>query len=134
MNKNNISWIHYIYATITASVLAYVTAMDYSDKQADDTSAVDMLPPIFNENENEDENENENENENEDENEPPSDLYQDNSQLDNSSIDNAVDYEPPIAYPIESNSDESKNGGKLKKKKTKSKYITPKNNKTRSRK
>ena len=122
MNKNNISWIHYIYATITASVLAYVTAMDYSDKQADDTSAVDMLPPIFNENENEDENE------------PPSDLYQDNSQLDNSSIDNAVDYEPPIAYPIESNSDESKNGGKLKKKKTKSKYITPKNNKTRSRK
>ena len=126
MNKNNISWIHYIYATITASVLAYVTAMDYSDKQADDTSAVDMLPPIFNENENEDENE--------DENEPPSDLYQDNYQLDNSSIDDAVDYEPPIAYPIESNSDESKNGGKLKKKKTKSKYITPKNNKTRSRK
>lgn len=132
MNKNNISWIHYIYATITASVLAYVTAMDYSDKQADDTSAVDMLPPIFNENENEDKDENENENENE----PPSDLYQDNSQLDNSSIYDAVDYEPPIAYPIESNSDESniKNGGKLKKKKTKSKYITPKNNKTRSRK
>ena len=37
MNKNTISWTHYIYATITASVLAYVTVMDTS-KESDDSA------------------------------------------------------------------------------------------------
>ena len=46
MNTNIISWTHYIYATITASVLAYVTVMD-SSKESDD-SATSMLPNIDN--------------------------------------------------------------------------------------
>jgi len=53
MNKNTISWTHYIYATITASVLAYVTAMDKS-KEIDD-SAINMLPTIDNYTEEEEE-------------------------------------------------------------------------------
>jgi hypothetical protein len=44
MNKTIISWSHYLYATITASVLAYVTVMD-SSKDSDD-SAISMLPNI----------------------------------------------------------------------------------------
>lgn len=46
MNKTIISWSHYLYATITASVLAYVTVMD-SSKDSDD-SAISMLPNIDN--------------------------------------------------------------------------------------
>ena len=42
MNKENFSWIHYAYITITASVLAYVT---YADNVNDESeSALDMLP------------------------------------------------------------------------------------------
>jgi hypothetical protein len=44
MNKTIISWSHYLYATITASVLAYVTVMD-SSKESDE-SAISMLPNL----------------------------------------------------------------------------------------
>src|SRR6056300_324255 len=45
MNKDTLSWIHYFYATVTASVLAYVTSMDMGDKNDnDESSAIDMLP------------------------------------------------------------------------------------------
>ena len=44
MNKTIISWTHYIYVTITASVLAYVTVMDSSDEE--DDSAINMLSNI----------------------------------------------------------------------------------------
>ena len=45
MNKTIISWTHYVYVTITASVLAYVTVMDsYSSSEED--SAINMLPNI----------------------------------------------------------------------------------------
>ena len=44
MNKTIISWTHYIYVTITASVLAYVTVMDSSDE--DEDSAINMLSNI----------------------------------------------------------------------------------------
>jgi hypothetical protein len=48
MNKNIISWTHYVYVTITASVLAYVTVMDsYSDDEPEE-SAISMLPSIDN--------------------------------------------------------------------------------------
>ena len=42
MNKENFSWIHYAYITITASVLAYVTYADNGTEES--TSALDMLP------------------------------------------------------------------------------------------
>ncbi|MGA1047285.1 MAG: hypothetical protein ACO3UU_04695 [Minisyncoccia bacterium] len=45
MNKNYISWIHYAYITITATVLAYVTVMDTPSNSSDE-SAVNMLPSI----------------------------------------------------------------------------------------
>lgn len=45
MNKNYISWIHYAYITITATVLAYVTVMDTPSNSSDE-SAVNMLPTI----------------------------------------------------------------------------------------
>jgi hypothetical protein len=42
MNKENFSWIHYAYITITASVLAYVTYADNTNDESE--SALDMLP------------------------------------------------------------------------------------------
>ena len=48
MNKNIISWTHYIYVTITASVLAYVTVMDSSSDDEPEESAISMLPSIDN--------------------------------------------------------------------------------------
>ena len=45
MNKTIISWTHYVYVTITASVLAYVTVMDSSSSSEED-SAINMLPTI----------------------------------------------------------------------------------------
>ena len=45
MNKTIISWTHYIYATITSSVLAYVTVMDSTTSEEED-SAINMLPSI----------------------------------------------------------------------------------------
>ena len=48
MNKNIISWTHYIYVTITASVLAYVTVMDSSSDAEPEESAISMLPSIDN--------------------------------------------------------------------------------------
>ena len=42
MNKENFSWIHYAYITITASVLAYVTYADNANDESE--SALDMLP------------------------------------------------------------------------------------------
>ena len=52
MNKENLSWIHYAYITITASVLAYVTYADNGTEES--TSALDMLPnnTLFNESQN----------------------------------------------------------------------------------
>jgi len=47
MNKTIISWTHYIYATITSSVLAYVTVMDSTTSEEED-SAINMLPSISN--------------------------------------------------------------------------------------
>lgn len=48
MNKNIISWTHYVYVTITASVLAYVTVMDSSSDDEPEESAISMLPSIDN--------------------------------------------------------------------------------------
>lgn len=48
MNKNIISWTHYVYVTITASVLAYVTVMDSSSDDEPEESAISMLPSIAN--------------------------------------------------------------------------------------
>jgi len=45
MNKTIISWTHYVYVTITASVLAYVTVMDSTTSEEED-SAINMLPNI----------------------------------------------------------------------------------------
>ena len=44
MNKENFSWIHYAYITITASVLAYVTYADNTNDESESESALDMLP------------------------------------------------------------------------------------------
>ena len=48
MNKTIISWTHYIYATITSSVLAYVTVMDSTTSEEEEDSAINMLPSISN--------------------------------------------------------------------------------------
>ena len=137
MNKNNISWIHYAYATITASVLAYVTVMDSTGKSQESDNAINMLPTF------------------DDGSDEPiqeeSGLYEDNIQ-DSALIEpNAppmensepYDDEPPMANaepvvdePPMANAepvvDEPAKGGKLKK--TKHKHIKLKNNKTRGRK
>ena len=48
MNKDPVSWIHYALITITASVLAYVSIVELSDN--DTSSAVDMLPELYDKN------------------------------------------------------------------------------------
>ena len=48
MNKDPVSWIHYALITITASVLAYVTIADPSENET--SSAVDMLPELYDKN------------------------------------------------------------------------------------
>ena len=48
MNKDPVSWIHYALITITASVLAYVSIVEPSDN--DTSSAVDMLPELYDKN------------------------------------------------------------------------------------
>lgn len=128
MNKNTISWLHYAYATITASVLAYVTAMDTNDSQMNEDNAVDMLP-TFNSNE-------------EINNEPTEDSLEDTPSPFEEDIpvsDETTEYEstipePVIAEPVLDEPSESAfpKGGKLKKNKTKNKKN--KNNKTRNRK
>ena len=139
MNKDTLSWIHYFYATVTASVLAYVTSMDMGDKnENDESSAIDMLPDfgsneetevyeepqeqeVFEEAEAEAEAEvYEEPQEEEVFEEPQEEVYQEPSNT----------MEPPVAQPI--NTVTSSNGGKLKKNKTKNKKN--KNNKTRNRK
>jgi len=127
MNKNTISWLHYAYATITASVLAYVTAMDTNGSQMNEDNAVDMLP-TFNSNE-------------EINNEPIEDSLEDNSPFEedipvsNNSIEDKFTMpEPVIAEPIVTEPSEFAlpKGGKLKKNKTKNKQPKRKNNKTRN--
>ena len=121
MNKNTISWTHYIYATITASVLAYVTAMDKS-KEIDD-SAINMLPTI--DNYTEEEEEEEVEEENEDESIPI---------VESSPIAEPVE-SLPIAEPVEPEQKPlfGSSRRKLKKNKTKTSKKNSKNTKTHRR-
>ena len=123
MNKNTISWTHYIYATITASVLAYVTAMDKS-KEIDD-SAINMLPTIDNYTEEEDE---EVEEENEDESIPIVEP------VESSPIAEPVE-SLPIAEPVEPEQKPlfGSSRRKLKKNKTKTSKKNSKNTKTHRR-
>jgi len=135
MNKDTLSWIHYFYATVTASVLAYVTSMDMGDKNDnDESSAIDMLPNFGSNEETEvyeepqeqevfEEVEAEVYEEPQEEEvfeEPQEEVYQEPSRIS----------ELPVAEPV--NTVTSSNGGKLKKNKTKNKKN--KNNKTRNRK
>jgi hypothetical protein len=135
MNKDTLSWIHYFYATVTASVLAYVTSMDMGDKNDnDESSAIDMLPDFGSNEETEvyeepqeqevfEEAEAEVYEEPQEEEvfeEPQEEVYQEPSRIS----------ELPVAEPV--NTVTSSNGGKLKKNKTKNKKN--KNNKTRNRK
>ena len=122
MNKTIISWTHYIYVTITASVLAYVTVMDSSDE--DEDSAINMLSNI-------------------------DATSNSQSQEDDEPIEEELVNEEPIEAelvieePIEAElveeipSQQSKSGssgGKLKKNKTKTNSKNKKANHTRSRK
>lgn len=128
MNKNTISWLHYAYATITASVLAYVTVMDTNDSQMIQDNAVDMLP-TFNSNE-------------EINNDPVEDSVEDTSTpfeedipvYDETTDDVSIMPEPVIAEPVLDEPSESAfpKGGKLKKNKTKNKQPKRTNNKTRN--
>ena len=115
MNKTIISWTHYVYVTITASVLAYVTVMDsYSSSEED--SAINMLPNI--------------------------DTIS-NSQspdvdeiLEPEIVEAELVNEEPIKNDAEptQQSQSGSSGGKLKKNKTKTNNKNKKVNKTRSRK
>lgn len=132
MNKDTISWIHYFYATVTASVLAYVTSMDMGDKNENESSAIDMLPNIgSNEDSQEQEvfeetevyeepEEQEVSEEAEVYEEPQEEVYEEPSSIS----------ELPVAEPV--NTVTSSNGGKLKQNKTKNKQPKRKNNKTRN--
>lgn len=121
MNKNTISWIHYAYATITASVLAYVTVMDSDDTQSESDNAVSMLPSFDNDSQEKDD-------KNIEEVLPKEpELYED--EIPSAQVFN--NEEPVIAEPV---SNEDYRGGKLKRKNTKIKHMKLKNNKTRSRK
>ena len=112
MNKTIISWTHYIYVTITASVLAYVTVMDSSDE--DEDSAINMLSNI-------DATSN---------SQSPEDEEQIEAEL--------VNEEPIEAELVEEipsqQSKSGSSGGKLKKNKTKTNSKNKKANHTRSRK
>jgi hypothetical protein len=125
MNKDTLSWIHYFYATVTASVLAYVTSMDMGDKNDnDESSAIDMLPD-FGSNEETEVYEEPQEQEVFEE----AEVYEE-PQEQEEPVEPSNTMEPPVAQPI--NTFSSSNGGKLKKNKTKNKKN--KNNKTRNRK
>ena len=136
MNKNYISWIHYAYITITATVLAYVTVMDTPSNSSDE-SAVDMLPSI-----------------NEPEPEPEPDVENQNSVMsyfnttpseEVNQVNNEPVEQPPIAIaepieqppvvkaePIEESKIEIPKGGNMNK--TKLKKQKQNKNKTRNRK
>ena len=112
MNKTIISWTHYIYVTITASVLAYVTVMDSSNE--DEDSAINMLSNI-------------------------DATSNSQSQEDEEPIEEELVNEEPIEAELveEIPSQQSKSGssgGKLKKNKTKTNSKNKKANHTRSRK
>ena len=122
MNKTIISWTHYIYVTITASVLAYVTVMDSSDE--DEDSAINMLSNI-------DATSN---------SQSPEDEEQIEAELVNEEPIEAelVQEEPIEAELVEEiptqQSKSGSSGGKLKKNKTKTNSKHKKANHTRSRK
>ena len=122
MNKTIISWTHYIYVTITASVLAYVTVMDSSDE--DEDSAINMLSNI-------DATSN---------SQRPEDEEQIEAELVNEEPIEAelVQEEPIEAELVEEiptqQSKSGSSGGKLKKNKTKTNSKHKKANHTRSRK
>tara|TARA_B110000879_G_scaffold52496_1_gene74509 strand:+ start:10331 stop:10702 length:372 start_codon:yes stop_codon:yes gene_type:complete len=122
MNKNIISWTHYIYATITASVLAYVTVMDSSTES--DDSATSMLPNIDNYTEEEEEEESlpEEEEEEEAEESLPEEEVEEEESL-------------PIAEPVEPEQKPlfGSSRRKLKKNKTKTSKKISKNTKTHRR-
>jgi len=123
MNKNIISWTHYIYATITASVLAYVTVMDSSTES--DDSATSMLPNIDNYTEEEEEEslpEEEEEEEEEAEESLPEEEVEEEESL-------------PIAEPVEPEQKPlfGSSRRKLKKNKTKTSKKISKNTKTHRR-
>ena len=129
MNKNTISWTHYIYATITATVLAYVTVMESSNDVNE--SATSMLPNIDNSDKTEEESESveENEPESVEDNEPES--VEDNELESVESL--------PVAVPIESSKETEpirksifgSSKKKLKNNKTRTKTKYSKNTKTR---
>ena len=122
MDKNIISWTHYIYATITASVLAYVTVMDSSTES--DDSATSMLPNIDNYTEEEEEEESlpEEEEEEEAEESLPEEEVEEEESL-------------PIAEPVEPEQKPlfGSSRRKLKKNKTKTSKKISKNTKTHRR-
>lgn len=128
MNKNTISWTHYIYATITASVLAYVTVMDTS-KESDD-SATNMLPNIDNSSNN-----NVDDDEEEEEYEEPSAPEEEAEP--SAPEEESTTQEPsiPIAEPVESEQKPlfGSSRRKLKKNNTKTSKKNSKNTKTHRR-
>ena len=125
MNKNIISWTHYIYATITASVLAYVTVMDSSTES--DDSATSMLPNIDNSSNNNVEEEDDEDDEEEDDEPSAPEAEPEPS---------APESEPiPVAVPVESEQKPlfGSSRRKLKKNKTKTSKKISKNTKTHRR-
>jgi len=132
MNKNTISWTHYIYATITASVLAYVTVMDTS-KESDD-SATNMLPNIDNSSNN---NVDDEEEEEEEEYEEPSAPEEEEEAEPSAPEEESTTQEPsiPIAEPVESEQKPlfGSSRRKLKKNNTKTSKKNSKNTKTHRR-
>ena len=132
MNKTIISWTHYIYVTITASVLAYVTVMDSSDEE--DDSAINMLSNIDTTS---------NSQSPEDEEQIEAELVNEEPIEAELVIEEPIEAELVQEEPIEAElveeiptqqSKSGSSGGKLKKNKTKTNSKHKKANHTRSRK
>ena len=113
MNKTIISWTHYIYATITSSVLAYVTVMDSTTSEEEEDSAINMLPSISN---------------------SQSPEVEELVEVEPELVEPELVEAEPINREKTQQSQYGSSGGKLKKNKTKTNNKNKKVNKTRGRK
>ena len=126
MNKDPVSWIHYALITITASVLAYVTIADPSENET--SSAVDMLPELYDKNNDISEIQEE---------EQPMEIQEEEQPMEIQEEEQPIEIQPE-EQPMETTNKEIPEaisqpvyrGGKLKK--TKNNYNNIKRNRTRN--
>ena len=135
MNKDPVSWIHYALITITASVLAYVTIADPSENET--SSAVDMLPELYDKNNDISEIQEEEQPMEIQEEEQPMEIQEEEQPMEIQEEEQPIEIQPE-EQPMETTNKEIPEaisqpvyrGGKLKK--TKNNYNNIKRNRTRN--